>query len=176
MELRPVVAVGDVNPRAPGDWVRVNDLRRRDAVLPLLLHLGVHDEQRVVRQVDGDLAPGVSVGVADGLTALGVPREDAPHAELAGHAEGQGPDDGPWSEVCQLVAVPADALLRPSVAVQEGCVGPPPERRLVLELLAAWVARLHPPLDFTVHGLFHFCFDVLQLGGELAHVLGSDIC
>lgn len=55
----PVVAVRNVDAPVARNRVRVNRLRRRDAVLPLLLHLGVHHQQRVVRQMDRNLALGI---------------------------------------------------------------------------------------------------------------------
>jgi hypothetical protein len=36
--------------------VRIDSLSRSYRVFPFLLHLGVHDQERIVRQVDANLA------------------------------------------------------------------------------------------------------------------------
>ena len=99
-----IVAVRDVDASVPSDGVRIDGGRRRDAMLPLLLHLGVHHEQRVMRQVDSDLTLGVGVVVAIVLVVF-IPGHDTSHAELSRHAEREGSDDGARAEVCELVAV-----------------------------------------------------------------------
>lgn len=147
VELVSIVSVRDVDPPVPRDRVRIDGLRGSDAVLPLLLHLGMHDEQGVVREVDRDLARhvaggssssssgvlGIGSAVGAGTAALllsggGVPSDDAAHAKLARDPEGERSDDGPRAEIRQLVAVPPDALLRAVVAVDEGGVGGPRAR------------------------------------------------
>lgn len=50
-----VPAVGDVDAFVGSERVRRYCCRGRDAVFPFLLHLRVHHEQRVVRQVNCDL-------------------------------------------------------------------------------------------------------------------------
>lgn len=90
MKLGPIVPIRHIDPPVPGNRVRLNRRRGRHAVLPRLLHLGVHHEQRVVREVDGDLALGVVVLVWG---------EDAADAELARDAEGERADDGARAEV-----------------------------------------------------------------------------
>ncbi len=57
-----VVAIRDVDALVAGNGVRINGRRGCDAVFPFLLHLRVHDEQGVVREVDRDLAGRVACG------------------------------------------------------------------------------------------------------------------
>lgn len=56
MQVRFVVAIGDVDPLVAGYGVRVDGGGRGDTVLPFFLHLGVHYQEGVVGKVDGDLA------------------------------------------------------------------------------------------------------------------------
>lgn len=89
MQTLLVVPVGDVDPLVPRDRVRVDGRGGRDAVLPLLLHRGVHDQQRVVRQVDGELALGVGASLVVVVVAalvVMVAGDDLADAELAGYA------------------------------------------------------------------------------------------
>lgn len=101
MEAVAITAVRDINTPVSRDRVRINGRRRRDAVLPLFLHLGVHHQQRVVREVDGDLALGIGA-VAVFRTSLGAgtiwctltlalalvaKRDDLPDAELSRDAQ-----------------------------------------------------------------------------------------
>lgn len=60
MQILLVVPIRDIDALVASDRVWVDGLCRRDAVLPLLLHRCVHDQQRVVRQVNRDLALRVS--------------------------------------------------------------------------------------------------------------------
>lgn len=131
--------------------MRVDSLRRRDTVFPLLLHFRVHDEQGVMREVDGDLARGI--GVFLGLfTFVGgsdvVLGNDATDAEFAGDTEGDGSDDCSRAEVGELVAVIANAFGRAVVAVYKGCVGSPWAGGLVFELFAVGVVGIDAGCDF----------------------------
>lgn len=169
-----VVPVRHVDAPVAGHGVRVDGVCRRDAVLPPLLHLGMHDQQRVVGQVDGDLAPGGVPGllhiVIVLVLVLGRGGHDPPDAELPGYAQGQGADDGAGAEVGELVGVPAHGLGGPVVAVHEGGVGAPRQRGLVLELGAAWVAGPDAPLDLAVDGLADQRLGSVQLWRYLADV------
>jgi hypothetical protein len=98
VEAGAVVAVRDVDAPRPGNGVRVNGLRRVHAVLPFFLHVGVHHQEGVVREVDGDLACLVRSGGGGGVVGV-ILGDDAADAELAGDAEGEGADDGAGSEV-----------------------------------------------------------------------------
>ena len=68
---------------------------------------------------------------------------------------------------------PADALLRPVVAIYEGSVGGPRRRRLVFELLAT-VAGADAFLDLAVDGLLHARLDTLQLRRQGSYVLDTN--
>lgn len=61
MKIGFVIPVSDVDAPVPGYGMRVNGLGRSDAVLPLLLHLSVHHQQRVMREVDSNLALCVAI-------------------------------------------------------------------------------------------------------------------
>lgn len=141
-----VVAVRDVDAPVAGHGVRVDGMGWRDAVLPGFLHLGVHDQQRVVRQVDGDLARGVGIGVP----VLG---HDPPDAKLPGHTQGERPYDGAGPEVGELVRVPAYGLGGAVVAVDERGVGGPRWRGLVPEFGCPRVVGPDALLDLLVDGL-----------------------
>jgi hypothetical protein len=52
VEARFVVSVGDIDSFVSGNWVWINGIGRNNAVLPIFLHLSMHDEQRVVRQMN----------------------------------------------------------------------------------------------------------------------------
>ncbi len=51
-----VISIRDIDPLVSSNGVRVNGLSGRNAVLPLLLHLGVHNKERIVGEMDGDLS------------------------------------------------------------------------------------------------------------------------
>jgi hypothetical protein len=51
-----VAAVCDVEPLVARDRMRRNHLRRGNAVFPVLLHISMHHKQRIVREMDSDLA------------------------------------------------------------------------------------------------------------------------
>ena len=59
MKTQPVIAIRDVDTSVPGDGMRIYDRGWVDGMFPLFLHFGVHDEERVVGEVDGDLTGGV---------------------------------------------------------------------------------------------------------------------
>lgn len=77
MEIVLVATIRDAETFVACQRVRIDDLRRSNRVFPLLLHLGVHDEERVVGQVDCDLA--LFVRHAFSRVGLG---EDAADAEF----------------------------------------------------------------------------------------------
>lgn len=51
-----VIAISDVDASVSCDGVRVDGLRWCNAVFPFFLHFGVHYQEGVVGEVDGDLA------------------------------------------------------------------------------------------------------------------------
>lgn len=96
--------VRDVDAPVSGDGVRRDRLRGGDGVFPRLLHVGVHDQEGVMREVDGDLTCQVGVlvllGVGGAWGEGGRRRgQDAPDAELAGDAEGERADYWARAEV-----------------------------------------------------------------------------
>jgi hypothetical protein len=99
VECLAVVAIGDVDASVTSDGMRIDGCGRRDAVFPFLLHLGVHDEQGVMWQVNRELAFGIKVvvrvrGFVIGVFVFG---DDSSHAELAGYTEREGAYHGAWS-------------------------------------------------------------------------------
>lgn len=61
MKISFIISISDIDASVTSDRMRVDGLCRGDAVLPLLLHLSVHDQQRVMREVDGNLSLGVAM-------------------------------------------------------------------------------------------------------------------
>ena len=115
-------------------------------MLPFLLHLSMHDQERIVREMDGNLSlfvGGRSVNLWYNLA----------YSELSRHSKRQASDDGSRSKVCEMVGVPAYAFLPAVVAVDKGCVGLPFVWRLELEFLAAWLEVLHATLYLFVNSL-----------------------
>jgi len=55
VHIRSVVAVRDVDSPVSSNWVGIDRQSGHDGVFPLFLHLGMHDKQGVVRQVDAKL-------------------------------------------------------------------------------------------------------------------------
>lgn len=164
---RFVVPVRDVDPLVARHRVRLDGLGGSHTVLPLLLHLSVHDEQGVVRQMDRDLA----LCVSDGLVR--VVGQDSPDAELTCNTEGEGADDGSRPEVSELVTVPADTLTGPVVAVYEGGVWVPGVGRLVLQLLGVGVAGCDAGCYLLVHRVLDSGFYLGEEGRDAADVLGA---
>ena len=170
VHIRLVVAISDIDAPVSGNGMRVYGLSRGYTVLPLLLHLGMHHEKRVMRQVNGNLALGVRV--ADYVVVV-VPRNYTADTELPGDAQGQGSDDCAWSEVGKLIAVPANTLLRSIIAVDKGRVWDPRAWGLKLELLTSGVARLDAILHFQVHSLLHLGFHLDKLRGDSSDILSN---
>jgi hypothetical protein len=56
MQTILVKTIRDIQPFILCKWVRIDSLSRSYRVFPFLLHLGVHDQERIVRQVDANLA------------------------------------------------------------------------------------------------------------------------
>lgn len=81
-----VISVGHVDSSGAGDGMRVDSLRWGDGMLPKLLHLAVHDEEGVVRQVDRYLS--FIIGILSQVV-VGITRQYFPYAELAGDTEGE---------------------------------------------------------------------------------------
>jgi hypothetical protein len=122
MQRLLITPIRDVNPLIPRQRMRLHRPRRRYAVFPLLLHLRMHHQQRVMREQNRDLALRVRHLPARFVT---ISRHDSAHAKLPPHAETKTPDHGARAEVGQVVGVEADALAGAVVDVYEGGVGAP---------------------------------------------------
>lgn len=127
MEVSSVVPIGDIDSPAPCYRVRINCLCWCDGVFPFFLHLSVHDQERVVRQVDGDLA--LQVGISP-CSLVHVLWNNPPDTELSSNAQGQRTDHSSRTKVSELIAVIANVLLGAVVAVDECRVWLPSVRRL----------------------------------------------
>lgn len=84
-------------------------------------------------------------------------------SKLSGDAEGDGPYDCSRTEICQMIAMPTNTLLRTTVRVDNSRVGNPSFWRLILELLTPWVTCLDPLLDLGVDCFFNFGFHLEEL-------------
>ena len=163
-----VVPICDVDPLVPGDRVRIDGRRGGDAVLPFFLHFRVHDQQRIVREVDGYLALGI--GVLGG-SVVAVPREDSADTKFASHSQRYRSYDSPWAQVRELVAVPANALLRAIVAVHKRRVWGPRMWRLMSQLAASGIASLYAALDLLIDRLLDERLDLDELRGDPPNIL-----
>lgn len=56
MKAFAIVPIGDVDTLVASDGMRINDLGRMDAMLPLFLHFGMHHQERIMRKVYGNLS------------------------------------------------------------------------------------------------------------------------
>lgn len=107
-----IPSIRDIQPLVPGERVRFDGLCRCDAVFPLLLHLGVHDEEGVVREVNGDLAFFVCASEVDCFGGVGVSArrwttDNLPDTEFAGNTEGKAADYSARTEIRELIGVVA---------------------------------------------------------------------
>ena len=152
-----VVSIGNVDAAVSRDRVRVDGKRRGDGVLPFFLHLCMHHKQRVVWQVNGNLA--LCVGILR-RPRVGILGQHATYTEFASDAEGYGANDGAGAEICELVAVVSDILLCAVVAIDKGGVGYPFVGRLVFELLAAGIPRFDPMLYLLVDSFLNNRLDL----------------
>ncbi len=152
--------------------MRRDRLRRRDAVFPLLLHLGVHDQQRVVRQVDRNLTGHVGGGGGGGISSrvVVVFRHDLAHAKFPFHAETQTAYHGSRAQIRELVGVVAYVLRATVVAVDERRVGLPRLRGLIFQFLAFGVEILDARGDFEVDGISDESADLPHDGEDLSDV------
>ena len=84
MHIGFVVPIRDIDSFVTSDRVGIDRGGGRHAVLPLLLHFCMHNQQRVVGEVDRYLAFGTSVGRFLRVIVLG---ENTPDPELSSNAE-----------------------------------------------------------------------------------------
>lgn len=61
VHVGPIIAIRNIDALVPRDGVRTDGQGRGHGMLPFFLHLGVHHQQRVVWEMDGDLALRVGV-------------------------------------------------------------------------------------------------------------------
>lgn len=170
MKVRLVVTISNIDPPVPSYRVRINSLGWCDAMLPLFLHLSVHDKQRIMRQVDRYLP--LHISIIRGAV-FGVFWHDAANAEFPCHAEGERTYDGTGTEIGKVVAMVPDGFLRSVVAVDESRVWRPLVGTLVPQLLAARVACLYTVPDLLVDCLLYFGSHSQQLRRDSANILDS---
>lgn len=125
VEALAVVAVSDIDPLVSSDWVRINNWRWMNAVFPLLLHLCMHDQERIVWQMDGNLPFGVCSLVLRACVLFIVSGDDFAHSKFSGNPKTQAADDGTWPKVGELIGVIAYAFGTSFVAVNKSCIGYP---------------------------------------------------
>lgn len=136
--------------------MRINGLCWRNAVLPLFLHFGVHDEQRVVWKVDCDLA--FCIGFFLGFLLLFggfFLRNDSADSELSCYSQRDGADDSSRTEVGELIAMISYTFCAASITIHESSIWLPWIWRLILEFLATWVEFLDPNGDFFVDSFLY---------------------
>ena len=159
--------------------MRGDGARGGDAVFPLFLHGGVHYEEGVVGEVDGELALGVCFGVRALAGAIAVAtvagvvvrRDDLAHPEFSRDAETEAPDHWARAEVGEVVGVVSHALAGAVVAVHEGGVGGPGGRGLVVEFFPSG-GGADAPRDFLVDGFADLVGGIAHTGEATADVLG----
>jgi hypothetical protein len=99
----------------------INRLRRRDGVLPLFLHLGVHNEQRVVWEMYRDLA--LCIGERAVCFAILVTLCDyLADTKLASYAKAEATDNCTRAEICELICVVAYILFSAVITVDKSGV------------------------------------------------------
>lgn len=79
-----VIPVCDVDALVARYWMRVDGLGRRNTVLPFLLHLCMHHQQRVVRKMNSNLALGISNQFGITVVVFG---HNPAYAEFPRHTE-----------------------------------------------------------------------------------------
>lgn len=121
-------------------------------------------------EVNGYLA--LSICILNGLliAVLGYYPTDS---KFAGDTEGDGSNDRSRTEICQMIAVPANILLRTVVIVDNGRVGNPVLWRLILELLTPWVTCLDPLLNLGVDGFLDLGFHLEELWCDSPYILDT---
>ena len=83
MQTVLVTTIRDIDPLVLGQRMGVDGLGRRNAMFPLLLHIGMHDQQRIMREMYTNLALGIcqrSIFLAVLVVVLG---DNSAHAEFA---------------------------------------------------------------------------------------------
>ena len=125
MEAFAVISVSDIDSFVARYGMRIDHRRRMNAMLPFLLHLRMHHQKRVVRQVYRDLAFSVCPLVFGGCWLFVIPGYDFPYSKFSSNPKTQAANDGSRSKVGQLIAVIAHAFASALVAVDERRVRDP---------------------------------------------------
>lgn len=165
-----VPPVCDVDALIAGDGMRRDCRGWCNAVFPLLLHLGVHDEQGIMREVDGNLPRVVSGRGRWGRTVRIVFGDDFANPEFPLHPQAQTAYDGAGTKVGQLIGVIADMLGASIIAVHERGIGLPRFGRLVLEFLAVGVEVADASGDLFVDGVADAVADLAHDGQDLPDI------
>ena len=112
MKAVAVVSVSDVDSFIARDGMRIDDRSCRNAMLPFLLHLGVHYEQRVVRQVYGNLAFSVGPLIFRACWVFAIPSNDFPYSKFSSNTKTQAANDSSRPKVGQLITMIAYSRVR----------------------------------------------------------------
>lgn len=83
MQFLFIISICDIDPFNASYWMWINSLCWSDTVLPFLLHLGMHNEQRIVGQMNCYLA--FRVCGFFGLLRRRVLWDDAAHSEFSSY-------------------------------------------------------------------------------------------
>lgn len=145
-------------------------------MLPLFLHFRMHDQQRVMWQMDRDLSFGigpqtVSLLLCPSLTVLVVSGHDLANAEFSGNAETDATDCGSWTQVGQLVRMVADTLGTSFVAVHKSGVWNPSIGGLVFEFFPIWIMTLDAGVNLLIDSSLHFHRDSSHVRRYLSNIL-----
>ena len=76
-----------------------------DAVLPFLLHLRMHNQQRIVRQVYRDLAFSVCPLILRATWLFVIPSNNFPYTEISSNTKTQAANDSSRPKVRQLITM-----------------------------------------------------------------------
>lgn len=101
MQIILEASVRDIDSLSSCNRVRVDALRWRYTVLPLLLHLSMHHQQRVVGKMNCNL-PLLICAVFHFVV---VARHDFAYSKFAGNAEGEASDYGAGTKIRELVGM-----------------------------------------------------------------------
>jgi hypothetical protein len=106
-----VVTVRDIDSFVLGDGMWIDGWSRSDAVFPLFLHLRMHHEQGIVRQMNGNLTLGVCAAIILPLLlrgrvrALFVSRNNLADSKFSSYSKTQAANDGVRTEIGELISV-----------------------------------------------------------------------
>lgn len=189
METLAVVSVSNIDPFVASDRMRIDHGSWMDAVLPFLLHLRVHNQQRIVRQVYRDLAFSVCPLILRATRLFVIPSNNFPYPEISSNTKTQAANDSSRPKVCQLITmiayswILAEETIEPMsflltytftttlVAIDKSCIWKPFLRGLILELFAVRVVRYDAFSDLLINSWLNSIGNNSHLGCDLADIL-----